>query len=103
MSIKVFFVLPDGKQRECHAEAGQSLLKLAQDSGFDLEGACEASLACATCHVVIDPEWYGQLPTPTQDESDMLDLAVGLSRTSRLSCQIKLTQALDGLTVRLLK
>lgn len=99
--IKVLFNLPDGKRLTCEGIAGQSLLHLAQKNGVDLEGACECSLACATCHVVIDPGWYGKLPQPSQDELDMLDLAKGRARTSRLSCQIKLTAEMDGLTVRL--
>jgi 2Fe-2S ferredoxin len=101
--VRVVFNLPKGESRIYEGEAGQSLLKLAQDNGIDLEGTCEASLACATCHVVIDPSWYGKLPAPKGDEMDMLDLAMGRARTSRLSCQIKLTEALDGLVVRVLK
>ena len=103
MTIKVTFVTADGQHRAYSAEIGQTLLKLAQDNGYDLEGTCEGSLACATCHVVIDPVWYGKLPEPSSDESDMLDLAPHRTRTSRLSCQIKLTEALDGLVVRVLK
>ena len=103
MTIKVFFDLPSGERRECVAEVGQSLLKVAQDNGIDLEGACEGSLACATCHVVVAPDWYGKLPPPSRDELEMLDLATGRTRTSRLSCQIKLIGALDGLKVSVLK
>jgi 2Fe-2S ferredoxin len=103
MTVKIVFILPSGERRECVAETGQTLLKLAQDNGFDLEGTCEGGLACATCHVVIDPLWYGKLPPPSQDELDMLDLAPKRARTSRLSCQIKLTEVLDGLLVKVLK
>src|SRR5208282_5171310 len=103
MTISVFFNLLRGERRECLAEPGQTLLKLAQDNGFDLEGTCEGSLACATCHVIVDPAWYGKLPPPSSDEMDMLDLAVGRARTSRLSCQIKLTEAMDGLVIGILK
>lgn len=102
MKIKVYFDLPNGKRLECTAKEGESLLKVAQENGVDLEGACEASLACATCHVVVAPEWYDKLSPPIQDELDMLDLATGRARTSRLSCQIKLTEKLNGLVVRLL-
>ncbi len=103
MMPKVVFTLHGGGHRECIAMSGQTLLKLAQDNGFDLEGACEGSLACATCHVVVDPVWYAKLPSPSSDELAMLDLARGRARTSRLSCQIRLTEELDGLTVRMLK
>ena len=58
-------------------------------------------MACSTCHVIVEPDWHGKLPPPEEDEEDMLDLAVGLTRTSRLGCQVAVTDALDGLTVRL--
>jgi 2Fe-2S ferredoxin len=67
----------------------------------DIEGACEGSLACSTCHVIIDPSWYGKLADATEDEEDMLDLAFDLQETSRLGCQIIITDALDGLVVKL--
>jgi ferredoxin len=102
MTIKIIFTLPDGQRRECSAEARQTLLQVAQDNGIELEGACEGMLACATCHVVIDPAWYGKLPPPSGDENAMLVLAEGRARTSRLSCQIKLTEDTDGLEARLL-
>ena len=66
-----------------------------------LEGTCEAQMACSTCHVIISPEWFDKLPPAVDDEEDMLDLAAGACRTSRLSCQIILDDALDGLAVRI--
>jgi 2Fe-2S ferredoxin len=78
-----------------------SLLEIAHKHDIDLEGACEGSLACSTCHVVVDPEWYDLLPDATEDEEDMLDLAFALTKTSRLGCQIIVSEELDGLTVRL--
>src|SRR3546814_5791191 len=68
---------------------------------IDIEGACEGSMACATCHVVVEPEWYGKLVPASEDEADMLDLVFGLRQTSRLGCQVVVTEELDGLTVRL--
>ena len=97
------FIEPNGRRRDADAPLGQSVLEIAQSNGFDLEGACEGSLACATCHVIVDPDWFGRLPRPTPDEEDMLDLALGLEKHSRLGCQIVITDALDGLTVRLPK
>ena len=79
---------------------GISLLEVAHKNNVPLEGACEGSLACSTCHVIIDEAFYGQLPPATDDEEDMLDLAAGACRTSRLACQIDLTPDLDGLAVR---
>ena len=78
-----------------------SVLEIAHKHGIDLEGACEGSLACSTCHVVVDPEFYARLAEPTEDEEDMLDLAFGLTHTSRLGCQIVLTDALDGIVLKL--
>ncbi|GBQ98754.1 ferredoxin family 2Fe-2S iron-sulfur cluster binding protein [Gluconobacter cerinus] len=100
---KMTFIERDGSRREVDAPVGLSVLEIAHKHDIDLEGACEGSLACATCHVVVDPEWAGKLSEPTDDEEDMLDLAFGLEQTSRLGCQIVMTEDLDGLTVQLPK
>ena len=96
---KITFINTDGSRLEVDAPVGLSVLEIAHRHNVDLEGACEGSLACSTCHVVVDPEWYELLPTAKEDEEDMLDLAFGLTRTSRLGCQIIITEELDGLTV----
>ena len=83
------------------APLGLSVLEIAHQNDVDIEGACEGSLACSTCHVIVDPAWYNKLAKATEDEEDMLDLAFGLTATSRLGCQIVMTPALDGLRVRL--
>jgi 2Fe-2S ferredoxin len=98
---KVIFVERDGTRRELEAPVGLSVLEIAHKHEIDLEGACEGSLACSTCHVIVDPDWIDLLPDATEDEEDMLDLAFGLTKTSRLGCQIIITEELDGLTVRL--
>lgn len=98
---KLTFINPDGSRTEVEAALGQSVLEAAHRQHVDLEGACEGSLACSTCHVVIAPEWFDRLPPASEDEEDMLDLAFGLSATSRLGCQIIMTEALDGLVVTL--
>ncbi len=95
------FIERDGTRREVDAPAGLSVLEIAHRHGVDIEGACEGSLACSTCHVIVDPAWFAKLARPTEDEEDMLDLAFGLEKTSRLGCQIVITEALDGLVVRL--
>lgn len=66
-----------------------------------IAGACEGSVACSTCHVILSPEHYDLLPEPEDDENDMLDMAFGLSETSRLGCQVKLSKELDGVTATL--
>ena len=98
---KMDFVKPDGTRVDVEAPIGLSVLEIAHRNNIDLEGACEGSLACSTCHVIVDSEWYDAIPEASEDEEDMLDLAFGLTRTSRLGCQIKMTEELDGLTVRL--
>jgi 2Fe-2S ferredoxin len=98
---KMVFVERDGSRREVEAPLGLSVLEVAHRHGIDIEGACEGSLACSTCHVIVDPEWYELLKEASEDEEDMLDLAFNLTMTSRLGCQIVITEELDGLTVRL--
>jgi ferredoxin, 2Fe-2S len=98
---KMTFIERDGTRREVEAPIGLSVLEIAHKHGVDIEGACEGSLACSTCHVIIDAEWYDLLKEATEDEEDMLDLAFGLTKTSRLGCQIIMTEELDGLTVTL--
>jgi 2Fe-2S ferredoxin len=77
------------------------VLEIAHKHGVDIEGACEGSLACSTCHVIVDAAWFKKLEAPTEDEEDMLDLAFGLTQTSRLGCQIVMHPRLDGLVVKL--
>jgi 2Fe-2S ferredoxin len=98
---KMTFVERDGNRREVEAPLGLSVLEIAHKHGVDIEGACEGSLACSTCHVIVDPEWYELLKAATEDEEDMLDLAFGLTQTSRLGCQIIMSEEFDGLTVTL--
>ncbi len=98
---KMTFIERDGTHREVDAPLGLSVLEVAHKHGVDIEGACEGSLACSTCHVIVDPSWYGKLPKASEDEEDMLDLAFGLEKTSRLGCQLVIKPELDGLVVRL--
>ncbi len=98
---KMTFIAPDGTRKEVDAAEGLSVLEVAHRNKIELEGACEGSLACSTCHVVVAREWYDKLSPATEDEEDMLDLAFGLSATSRLGCQIIMSKELDGLEVTL--
>ena len=98
---RMVFIQRDGTRREVDAPLGLSVLEVAHRNDIDIEGACEGSLACSTCHVIVDPDWYDLLREASEDEEDMLDLAFNLSNTSRLGCQIIITEELDGLTVRL--
>lgn len=96
---KIIFVNKDGSESIVEAINGQTILELAHQSDLPLEGACEGSLACSTCHIVVDPEHYNMLDEASEEEEDMLDLAFGLTTTSRLGCQIKITDKLEGLKV----
>jgi 2Fe-2S ferredoxin len=99
---RIVFVHPDGARQEIDADTGDSVLDIAHANGIDrLEGACEGCMACSTCHVIVDEAWFPRLPKSSEEEDDILDLAFGLTKTSRLGCQIRLTDDLDGLVVRI--
>ncbi|KAJ6796676.1 uncharacterized protein M6B38_355365 [Iris pallida] len=100
--ISVTFVDKDGEESVIKVPVGMSMLEAAHENDIELEGACEGSLACSTCHVIVmDMEYYNKLEEPTDEENDMLDLAFGLTETSRLGCQIVAKPELDGLRVAL--
>ena len=101
MMPKITFIERDGTRRELDAPVGMTVMEVARRHDIDIEGACEGSLACSTCHVIVDAEWYGRLREASEEEEDMLDLAFNLTRTSRLGCQIVVTEELDGLVVQL--
>lgn len=97
--IRVTFIERDGSVREVAAAAGDTLLHVAQEAGQPLEGTCEGQMACSTCHVLIDAADFAKLPPASEEEEDMLDLAAGAGRTSRLACQIVLDTGWETLTV----
>lgn len=97
----IIFVTQDNQEITIDAPVGLSVLEVAHQNNIDLEGACEGSLACSTCHIIVDPDWYVRLKAPFEAEEDMLDLAFHLTETSRLGCQIIMTEDLDGLRVKL--
>jgi len=99
---KVRFLRVDGElDREVDAPAGSVLLDVAQAAGQPLEGACEGQMACSTCHVIVDPKDFERLPPASEEEDDLLDLAWGVRRTSRLACQIVLAEDMEALTVKM--
>jgi ferredoxin len=99
--IRVRFVAIDGTIREVNASPGDRLLDIAQADGQPLEGTCEGQMACSTCHVIIDPDDFAKLKPAREEEEDMLDLALGATRNSRLACQIWLDAAWESLTVKM--
>src|SRR5260221_1268310 len=98
---KLTFILKDGTRKEVDAPLGLSVLEIAHKNHIGIEGACEGSLACSTCHVVVEGAWFEKLAPASEYEEDMLDLAFGLTHTSRLGCQIRMSDELDALVVKL--
>ncbi len=98
---KLVFIEQGGNRKEVDFPLRTSVMEAARENGVDIEGACDGSLACSTCHVIVDPDWFAKLDGMSEDEDDMLDLAIGLSKTSRLGCQIVMSEELDGLVVAL--
>jgi len=96
---KLIFVEQDGNEHSIEAENGLSVMEIARDNDLGIEGTCGGSISCCTCHVIVDPEWFTIVGKPNPDEEDMLDLAFGLQATSRLACQIEVTDELNGLRV----
>lgn len=99
--IRIRFIARDGGTRDVAARPGDTLLSVAQHAGEPLEGTCEGQMACSTCHVIIDAADFARLVPAAEEEEDLLDLAAGATRYSRLACQITLDDTLDGLTVRI--
>jgi len=100
--IKVHFKDSRGELiKTIEGNEGDDILSLAHEYDIDLEGACEGSIACSTCHVILSPEYYDLLEEPGDDENDMLDMAFGLTDTSRLGCQVILDKKLDGVVCTL--
>ncbi|OMP85565.1 Adrenodoxin-like protein, mitochondrial [Diplodia seriata] len=99
---KVTFIDKDGDEHTFEVADGDNLLDIAQANDIEMEGACGGSCACSTCHVIVeDSDLYDRMEEPDDDENDMLDLAFGLTETSRLGCQVKMSKELDGMVVRL--
>ncbi|KAF9400624.1 hypothetical protein BGZ94_005416 [Podila epigama] len=99
--FEVNFVLHDGEEVSVRAFENESLLDVAWANDIDIEGACEASLACSTCHLILDEDSFAKLEEPTDEENDMLDLAFGLTDTSRLGCQVLMNKNLDGIVAKI--
>ena len=101
--VKFYFIDKDDNKIVVNADKGISILDIAHENGIDLEGACESSLACSTCHVILEDEIFMGLPEAEIEEEDLLDLAFGLTATSRLGCQCKIDESFEGTEVTLPK
>ena len=101
--ININWVLKDGSTLTTRDPIGGNLMRCAHRHDIELEGACEGVCACSTCHVIFTDDVFDNLPEASEDEEDMLDQAFQLTPTSRLGCQVILTEDMDGLTVQLPK
>lgn len=101
--LKINFIERNGEIKTVEAVNGLSILEIAHKNNIDIEGACGGSLACSTCHIIVNESDFNKLEPASEDEEDMLDLAFDLQKTSRLCCQIIMTNDLDGITVKLPK
>ena len=95
----IIFKTPDGKEHSVTVDEGVTVMEAGRDANLCIEGTCGGCLSCATCHVIVDADWYAKTGGPSEDEEYMLYLAFGLSDTSRLGCQIAMSPELDGLRV----
>jgi ferredoxin len=100
-TVSVTFLQPDDTKKQVTAIVGESLLQTAHRHEIELEGACEGVCACSTCHLILPMNLYDDLPEPSEDEEDMLDMAFGLTETSRLGCQITVTKEMDGVELEM--
>eukprot|EP00051_Salpingoeca_urceolata_P023916 m.412052 g.412052 ORF g.412052 m.412052 type:complete len:273 (+) comp20169_c1_seq5:755-1573(+) len=100
-TVRVVFQDSQGNEEECEADIGESVLDVAVNNDIDLEGACGGTLACSTCHVILEEKDFDEFDEPEEEELDMLDLAVDLHDTSRLGCQLILRTKHDGIVLRL--
>ena len=91
----------NGTDHTIEAKVGWRVMEIIREAGLPIEAACGGSCACATCHVYVEPDWFGKLDAAEEEEVDMLDLAIEPEDNSRLSCQLKFTDAMDGLKVTL--
>ncbi len=100
-SIHIVVVDHDGREHRLEALEGWRIMEVIRDWGIGLKAECGGACACATCHVYVDEDWTGRLHPPREDEIDRLDEAFAVEKNSRLSCQLLMTPALDGLRIRL--
>lgn len=99
--VKVTFIDHRSKRTECQARVGETLLSVALQNQLDIEAACDGTCACSTCHVYVSAAHFATLPKISEDEEDMLDLALDRKATSRLACQLTVTRELDGVELTL--
>ena len=93
----IIFTKPDGSEHNVTVENGVTVMEAGRDAGLGIEGTCGGCLSCSTCHVIVDAGWFAKTGAPGDEEGGLLARAFGLAQTSRLGCQIEMSDALDGL------
>ena len=101
--VKFYFELKDGSLQAVTAKLNQNLLEIAHENNIEVEGACDAQLACSTCHLILEDKLFDDITPPSMVEEDLLDLAPSLTPTSRLGCQVKITEQFKNTVVKLPK
>ena len=99
--VKIYVVDPKSAERAIDGAEGQTLMQALRDSGVDVLALCGGSCSCATCHVHVDPAFGDRLPAMSNDENDLLENSAHRDQTSRLSCQLLLSDSLQGIRIRI--
>ena len=94
-------VICNKKTKKIIAKEGETVMEVTRNENFEIEGSCEGSMACSTCHIIVSDKWYDKLEPPGLEEIEMLELLPNYDKRSRLGCQIRLTKSLNGITIRL--
>lgn len=97
--MKIYAKDRQGNQHVLEGTDGWTLMEILRDGGLEIAAECGGACACATCHVYVEGDWYDKLPPPSEDEVNMLDMALGVQPNSRLSCQLTCSEELDGITL----
>ncbi len=92
----------DGKWHELKGKKDLPLMRTIIAAGLDMDASCDGEMACSTCHVIIDPAWFSRLEPPCEEELDMLDYSAKRAEHSRLSCQVKMNEELDGIRLEII-
>jgi ferredoxin len=98
--IEVYLTKQDGTKQMLTGNIGQTLLELAWENNLEVEGTCGGVMSCSTCHVIIERSWLNKIEPPSKEEVGLLELTWGVTSGSRLGCQVKLTEPLNGASIR---
>jgi len=99
---QITFIEANGQRKVVKANVGESVMRAALDNGVEgIAAECGGCLSCATCHAYVDPDWADKIPAPSEEERVMVECAIDVRPTSRLTCQLLVTDELDGLVIEI--